>query len=368
MRRFVHQRFLEDRKRNAAQFIWPQSKVELGQPGKTTWLSWWSDFSAILLPVIALAILPAVYSNYALLVNVAVFIVLAQGINVVYGFTGYLPFGYVGVFGVGAYASSLAILDLHVPPLMALLIGGVAGILLGAILLPLFRLSGAYFAIATLAASVVLENLISNPSLIRITKGPYGISLVNVYNQAASYVSAIILVGIATAVVVVVKRSRFGLVLRAIRSDPESALMAGINVSIMRSYAWLIAAALAGLSGATFAWSISVFYPNSVFNITKSVFVIVFAFFGGMGSAWGPIVGTGVLYGLYSAVGLSAPSVFQLMYGAVIVAVVLFFPGGCAGLFQLLKDRLHTKTVVLPAETELHESQTKLTVQQETVD
>lgn len=335
---------------------WLSTRVRTGVPAvdaKNQRLSWWSDSSAILFPMVALALLPSVYSNYALLINLAVFIVLAQGINVVYGFAGYLPFGYVGVFGVGAYAGSLAILDLHLPPEVALLFGGVAGTVIGTVLLPLFRLSGAYFAIATLAASLVLENVVNNPSLIGITNGPYGLSLATAYDQTASYASAVILVGVATAAVVAVKRSRFGLALRALRSDPESALMAGINVPMERSSAWLIAAALAGIAGATFAWSISVFYPSSVFNISKSVFAIVFAFFGGMGTAWGPIVGTGILYGLYSVVGLSAPSVFELMYGAVIMAVVLFFPGGCASLVRFFKDsatrkatRRHSKEVM----------------------
>src|SRR5579859_5275456 len=105
----------------------------------------------ILLPVIAaLAVLPLVYSNQLLLFNFIVFMTLAQGVNVIYGFTGYLPFGYVGFFGTGAYGFSLMVMHLQAPPLLALLVAGLAAVMLGLLLTPLFRLSGAYFSIANL--------------------------------------------------------------------------------------------------------------------------------------------------------------------------------------------------------------------------
>src|ERR1700686_796941 len=103
----------------------------------------------ILVPVVAaLAVLPSVYSNHLLLFNFIVFMILAQGINIIYGFTGYLPFGYVGFFGSGAYGFSLMVMHLHSPPLVALAAGAAAAIALGLMLTPLFRLSGAYFSIA----------------------------------------------------------------------------------------------------------------------------------------------------------------------------------------------------------------------------
>ena len=75
----------------------------------------------ILLPVVgAFAILPSVYGNQLLLFNFMIFMTLAQGINIIYGFTGYLPFGYVGFFGAGAYGFSLMVIHLHAPPLLAL--------------------------------------------------------------------------------------------------------------------------------------------------------------------------------------------------------------------------------------------------------
>ena len=74
----------------------------------------------ILVPVVALfAILPQYYGNHLLLFNFIVFLILAQGVNIIYGFTGYLPFGYVGFFGAGAYGFSLMVIHLQAPPLQA---------------------------------------------------------------------------------------------------------------------------------------------------------------------------------------------------------------------------------------------------------
>jgi branched-chain amino acid transport system permease protein len=99
----------------------------------------------ILLPVVAaFAILPGLYSNHLMLFNFIIFMTLAQGINVIYGFTGYLPFGYVGFFGAGAYGFSLMVIHLHAPPLIALPVGAAAAIVLALLLTPLFRLSGAF--------------------------------------------------------------------------------------------------------------------------------------------------------------------------------------------------------------------------------
>src|SRR5690348_18510583 len=115
----------------------------------------------ILLPVVvALALLPLVYSNQLLLFNFIVFMALAQGVNIIYGFTGYLPFGYVGFFGAGAYGFAVMVMHLQSPAVPAVLVAGVVGLALGLLLTPLLRLSGAYFAIANLAASLAVLHLV----------------------------------------------------------------------------------------------------------------------------------------------------------------------------------------------------------------
>jgi branched-chain amino acid transport system permease protein len=289
----------------------------------------------ILLPLVAaLAVAPALYGNHLLLFNLIVFMTLAQGINIIYGFTGYLPFGYVGFFGAGAYGFSLAVMHLHAPPLAALVAGGLASLLLGVLLTPLFRLSGAYFSIANLAAALALLQLVSNPALEDITKGPYGISLSGVFDPGLAYGVALAILAATLSLVIWLRHSRFGMALQAIREDAISAAMAGIDVVRARVVAWLLAALIAGLIGSVYAWYISVFYPETVFSGEVTIFAIVFALFGGTATILGPILGVVILYGIYNAIGISTPHYFQLIYGLLIMGLVLFLPNGLASLLR----------------------------------
>jgi len=289
----------------------------------------------ILVPVVAaFAILPSIYSNHLLLFNFMIFIMLAQGVNVIYGFTGYLPFGYVGFFGAGAYGFSLMVIHLQAPPLLALPVGAGAAVALGLLLTPLFRLSGAYFSIANLAAALAVLQVVSNPNLENITKGPYGISLSGVFNPTLAYATALAVLAATLGLVIYLRNSRFGMALQAIREDPISASMAGINVVRERIIAWLLSALIAGLAGGVFAWYVSVFYPETVFSGEFTIFAIVFALFGGNATVTGPILGVVILYGLYNAVGISTPQYFQLIYGALIMGLVLFLPNGLVSLLR----------------------------------
>jgi branched-chain amino acid transport system permease protein len=289
----------------------------------------------ILLPVVAIfAILPGVYSNHLLLFNFIIFMTLAQGLNVIYGFTGYLPFGYVGFFGAGAYGFSLTVMHLQAPPLAALAVAAAAAIVLALLLTPLFRLSGAYFSIANLAAALALLQVVSNPHLEEITKGPYGVSLSGVFDPTLSYASALAILAATLALVIYLRNSHFGMALKAIREDPISAGMAGINVVRERVIAWLLSALIAGLAGGVFAWYVSVFYPETVFSVEFTIFAIVFVLFGGSATVTGPILGAVILYGIYNAVGISTPQYFQLIYGLLIMGLVMFLPNGLVSLLQ----------------------------------
>jgi branched-chain amino acid transport system permease protein len=277
---------------------------------------------------------PHLYHNESLLFTLMTFIVLAQGLNLLYGFTGYLPFGYVGFFGSGAYATSLLVLHTHLPVLGCVAGGAAVAVLLGLVLGPLLRLSGAYFSIANLAASQILYFVVSNPNLADYTGGPYGLKIEQVYDPSLSYW---VMLGVLLGSIVLAayfRASRFGMSLRAIKQDPVSAAMAGIHVVRSRLIVWLVSAGVAGLAGGVYAWNLSVFYPDAVFTLQLSVFAIVFALFGGVGTVIGPLVGAALLYSLYSAIGISTPQYFQFIYGGLIVLLVLFLPGGVLSLFQ----------------------------------
>ncbi|MGC8790668.1 MAG: branched-chain amino acid ABC transporter permease [Desulfurella sp.] len=292
----------------------------------------------ILVMTALFALLPKIYNNNFLLFNIMLYIALAEGLNLIYGFTGYLPFGYVGFFGIGAYSASLLILLLHVSVVPAILLGGVAASIVGIILTPLLRLSGAYFAIANLAASQAIYYIISNPHLENITQGPYGIMLSSVYDATASYNAMLIVMFFAFMLVLFFRQSRFGLSLMAIREDSITASVAGVNVVLARTIAWLLSAFVAGLCGGVFAWYTSVFYPETVFSLNISIFAIVFVLFGGAATLLGPLIGTVILYGMYNFIGISTPQYFQLIYGLLIVVLIMFLPNGVISLFKKVKD------------------------------
>jgi branched-chain amino acid transport system permease protein len=287
----------------------------------------------VLVPLVVLfAVAPGVYQNHLLLFNFVIFLILAQGVNIIYGFTGYLPFGYVGFFGAGAYGFAVMVMHLHMPAIPAVLVGGLVGVALGLLLTPLLRLSGAYFAIANLAASLAVLHLIANPALEGITKGPYGVSLTGIFNPTDAYYAALVVLALTVGGVVYLKNSAFGLALQAVREDAVSASMAGVNVIKMRVIAWLASALVAGLAGGIYAWYVSVFYPDNVFSGDFSIFAIVFALFGGVATITGPILGVLILYGIYNLIGFTTPQYFQLIYGLLIMGLVLFLPAGLVSL------------------------------------
>ena len=291
------------------------------------------DLLFIVVPLLAvLAVLPGVYQNHLLLFNFVIFLILAQGVNIIYGFTGYLPFGYVGFFGAGAYGFAIMVMHLHMPAIPAVVVAGLVGVALGLLLTPLLRLSGAYFAIANLAASLAVLHLVANPALENITKGPYGVSLTGTFDPSLAYGAAIAVLALTLVLVVYLKNSNFGLALQAVREDAVSAGMAGVNVVRMRVIAWLASALVAGLAGGVYAWYVSVFYPENVFSGEFSIFAIVFALFGGVATIVGPIIGVVILYGIYNLIGFTTPQYFQLIYGLLIMGLVLFLPAGLVSL------------------------------------
>jgi branched-chain amino acid transport system permease protein len=284
-------------------------------------------------PLIAVfALLPGVYQNHLMLFNFVIFLILAQGVNVIYGFTGYLPFGYVGFFGAGAYGFAVVVMHLHASAPVAVVVAGLAALVLGLLLTPLLRLSGAYFAIANLAASLAVLHFIANPALEDITRGPYGVSLTGTFAPNTAYAAALVILALTLGLVVFLKNSRFGLALQSVREDPVSASMAGVSVVRMRVIAWLASALIAGLAGGVYAWYVSVFFPDNVFSGTFSIFAIVFALFGGVATITGPIVGVILLYGVYNLIGFTTPQYFQLIYGLLIMGLVLFLPAGLVSL------------------------------------
>lgn len=292
--------------------------------------------SLIVLAIILLAfylIAPHVYTNGAFFETLMVFTILALSFNLIYGFTGYLPFGYAAFFAIGAYGFGIGVIR-HFGLIPSFFLAGIFSLALGLIFSPMLRLRGSYFAIANLAAFEGVYYIVSNQSLTPITRGPYGISVASVYNFNLTYIVSLAVLFVVIGVTYLVRTSNFGLALRAIRDDPLVASISGINVTMYRSVAWLASALFGGFSGALFGWFLSFFYPSSVFSINYSLFAIAFAIFGGAGTLIGPILGTTFLYTVYDAVGVSYPLYFTLIFGALIIVLIIALPDGLKKIFR----------------------------------
>lgn len=267
--------------------------------------------------------------NISLLSSLLIFIALAQGINIVYGFTGYLPFGYSGFFGAGAYSFAIGVMHLHLGAIPSLAIAACAALVLAALLTPLFRLTGAYFAIGSLAVALALLGIIENPALTDLTKGPYGVSIPQVFAPVFSYFTALIVMLFATSIALYLQYSHFGRCLRAMADDTDSAMMIGIRAPRLRAYAWLLSALVGGLAGGVFAWSSYTFFPETVFDINYTMFPLLFALAGGMRSALGVAVSTIVLYSLYNALGVNTQYA-SIVFAIAIILIMIFLPQGSA--------------------------------------
>ncbi len=279
--------------------------------------------------IILFTIGPIFYDNPFFFFLLAVLIVSTNALNIVYGFTGYLPFGFAVFIAFGAYLTAMAINILNFPEVFAILFGGLSSVALSMVFTPLLRLSGAYFAIASLGAFEVMYYFMSNLSLTKYTGGPYGIEPHIPYTPVADFIAIVSVAAVSSLIILFIHHSNFGLALKAISDDRTSAEMSGIHTLRVRTVAWALSSFLAGIAGALYGINLAFFYPSGVFDLTQfSVLVIVFLIFGGKGSYLGPLIGTVVLYLVYQFVTFNYPNFSLLVFGVIIVLLILFLSDG----------------------------------------
>ncbi|MCO5065017.1 MAG: branched-chain amino acid ABC transporter permease [Rhizobiaceae bacterium] len=266
-------------------------------------------------------------------------IALAGGINIIAGFTGYLPFGYVAFFGVGAYSAGIVIGVLGWPAPAALLIAAVAGALVSVVLAPTLRLSGIYFALTSLALSMIIQTIVSMlPE--DIAGGAGGLFVRAGVSFEIIYVCMVLIAALATAICVYIAKSRFGLMLKAIRDDPVGASATGINVPLLRLYAWMTSATIAACAGAVEAMFTSIIDTTTAFDSMITAKAIIFAGIGGLGTVVGPIVGATFMSALDNLIWLQFPTMGVLILGLAIILVVLFIPAGLVGTLLAKRPKL----------------------------
>jgi branched-chain amino acid transport system permease protein len=255
---------------------------------------------------------------------------LAQGWNIIGGYTGYASFGNSVFYGLGSYGTAIAMVQWHLPFGAGLALGALLAVLFAVVLgLLVLRLRGHYFAIATLALTQVMTAVVSN---IEIAGRNIGLVLPLLKGDALFYELALALLALATLAVFVVARSRFGFGLVAIREDEDAAAAIGINTTLHKVAAFTLAALFSSLAGGIHAYWITFIDPISAFDITLNVKMIIMAVFGGAGSVFGPVVGAFLLSGVSEFLATEVSSVASLFFGLVIIVAVVAMPRGLADL------------------------------------
>ncbi|MEO7852597.1 MAG: branched-chain amino acid ABC transporter permease [Rubrivivax sp.] len=275
-------------------------------------------------------LVPVFDLNIAFHFYLMLWITMATAFNVAAGFSGYMPFGFVAFYGVGAFTTAILVKSLAFPVLLALPFSGVAGVVLGLLFAPTLRLSGIYFAIVSLALAGICRLVISNMPA-EITGGSFGLQLGSRAQPVHSFYVMLFVMMLALGTVLWLSRSRLGKALRAVRDDAEAADMMGVNVTRVRLKGWLIAAFFPALCGGVEAWYTNVVDTETAFNTLITAKTIIYAVAGGLGTVAGPIVGSVVMVWLDELIWREFPRLNLLILGLATIGLVLFLPRGIVG-------------------------------------
>jgi branched-chain amino acid transport system permease protein len=258
--------------------------------------------------------------------------VLAQGWNIIGGYTGYASFGNSVFYGLGSYGVAIAMVQWHLPFGVGMGFGVVLAVVFAVLLgIPVLRLKGHYFAIATLALSQVMAAIVSN---IPLAGQNIGLVLPPLNNDRLFYELSLGLLVVATLTIFWLTRSRFGFGLIAIRENEEGAAVMGVNTTLYKVMAFALSGIFSALAGGIHAYWITFLDPDSAFDISLNVKMIIMAVFGGAGTVLGPIVGAVSLSAISEFLSSEVTSIAGLFFGLVIVAAVVLMPRGLADMFR----------------------------------
>lgn len=286
--------------------------------------------------VAALAVVPLATANASFAFYLMMWIAMATGMNICVGFTGYLPFGYVVFYGVGAYATGICYRVIGLPILPSLAAAALAGALIALLMAPTLRLKGVYFGIVSLGLATIMRLFIANlPD--DYTGGSMGLILAGANDPTHSFYAMLAVMTLALGIVLWLSQSRTGRQLRAIKDDAVAAACVGIDVPRVRLKAWLMAAVIPALAGGVEAWYSNVVDPEYAFHVLVTAKSIIYGMAGGFGTIIGPVVGTIALFGIDHVIWERFPLANLLLLGLVIIGLMLFLPRGVVG--SLLKHK-----------------------------
>jgi branched-chain amino acid transport system permease protein len=282
----------------------------------------------ILLLVVVLAAMPLFGSETMIQygINALLLATLAQGWNIIGGYTGYPSFGNSAFYGLGTYGTAIAMAQFNLPFEVGLLCGAVLGFAAAFVFgLPILRLRGPYFAIATLGLAATMSAIFSN---IELAGKNIGLILPLFRGDKMFYELSLGLLVVSTATVWWLSQSRFGAGLVAIRENEDAAQVMGINTTLYKVLALSIGALFTAIAGGIHAYWITFIDPQSAFDPSLNVKMVIMCVFGGPGTVLGPVVGSFLLSGISEVLASSVSTVASLFYGLVIVLAVVFMPKG----------------------------------------
>jgi branched-chain amino acid transport system permease protein len=253
-------------------------------------------------------------------------IALAESYNVVGGYLGYMNLGHAGFFGVSAYIFGILYTQ-GVPFLWAWLAGlGSSVAFAAAISVPLFRLRGAYFAVASFGLITLLELLAHNFGA--LTGGAAGLSLPPGDRLLPAYYLSLAVAASSVALAALVARSRLGLALMSLREDEEVAAVFGVHALRYKILALVLSAIPPGLIGGVYSWQLTYINPSIVFGLEIALVPIVMAMLGGVGHVWGPVLGAFFITLIEELLWTKLPYLHLATYGVILLLVGFYLPGG----------------------------------------
>lgn len=288
------------------------------------------------LVVLALmALLPLVANPYILFIStqLAIFVILAVGLNLLVGYCGQLAFSQAALFGIGAYTAGLLKVHFGLSFLLTVPAGALVALVVGlAMAWPALRLSGLYLALATLAFAQFTQWVLLNWEKVtfgaggfRLSRPAFGVASAEVGTFYVAIAAAAILVVLASRIV----RSRLGRAIIAIRDGEVAAESLGVDLFRYKALAFGLSALYAGIAGGINAMALGYVAPET-YDLFLAVLLKAMIVLGGLGSIAGSVVGAGIV--LVILEGLRAfKSAQEIVFGAVLLSCVLFAPSGLAG-------------------------------------
>ncbi|WP_205473580.1 branched-chain amino acid ABC transporter permease [Nocardioides sp. SYSU D00038] len=269
-----------------------------------------------------------------LLLNLLIWIGVAQAWNIIGGIGGQLSLGHSVFIGAGGYTSAMLLLKTDLGWPVALVGAGlVSAALAWVVAFPLLRLSGVAFTIGSSALALAALAWMVTWTWTGESRG-LTVPLDAVPDREAKFRLIAVLAVLTCVVAVLVLRSSFGLRLMAVRDDERAAAALGVPAEVVKRRAFLLSAGLTGLVGAAVSLNQVYIEPNSMFGLTWVVTALVMVVVGGSGTAEGPVLGAFVIYYLVNRSLEDQPMVQAILSGVLVIVVIVVAPRGIAGLLR----------------------------------